>query len=69
MKRIRLSVPADASFDAVRDLDGTVAEVADPKDRYRYKRDDYTVDFEATGETSVDAGEEIEVFRAVRLHV
>ncbi|NYE50556.1 hypothetical protein HDA32_005676 [Spinactinospora alkalitolerans] len=68
MKSIKLSVPADPAFDVVRDLDGTVAEVADPRGAYRYRRDDVSVDFEATGRTAEEDGRRIEVFQAVRVN-
>ncbi|TDQ53435.1 hypothetical protein [Actinorugispora endophytica] len=67
-KRIRLSVPADSVFDIVRDLDGASAEVAETRHRYRYLRDDVSVDFEATGGTVDDGGKAVEVFQAVRVN-
>ncbi|GAA1085445.1 hypothetical protein [Nocardiopsis composta] len=67
MKRIRLDVPDVPEFSAVRDLDGSFAEVADPRDRYRFKRGDRTVVFEATGESFTEEGTEVAVFSAVRV--
>ncbi|WP_420160079.1 hypothetical protein [Nocardiopsis sp. CNT-189] len=67
MKRIRLDVPDAPEFSEVRDLDGSFAEVADPRDRYRYKRGGRTVVFEATGESLTEEGAQVAVFTAVRV--
>ncbi|WP_344976680.1 hypothetical protein [Salinactinospora qingdaonensis] len=63
MKRIKLVVPDDPAFDAVRDLNDTFAEVADPRGKYRFKRGETSVDFEATGQTA-DDDTRIEIFQA-----
>ncbi|GLU47059.1 hypothetical protein [Nocardiopsis ansamitocini] len=68
LKRVRLRVPADSSFDAVRDLDGTFAEVPDVRDKYRYLRDGVSVDFEATDETVLDGDASLPVFEAARIN-
>ena len=64
MKRIRLAVPDQPEFAPIRDLDGTLTEVADPKDGYRYKRGDATYEFSASGHRADTDGIPVEVFTA-----
>lgn len=66
MKRIKLVVPDAPEFASIRDLDHTFTEVADPKGRYRFKRDDLSFEFESTGETTEEGGRSVEVFAAIR---
>ncbi|QBI54553.1 hypothetical protein [Streptomonospora litoralis] len=64
MKRIKLIVPEAPEFAAIRDLDGTFTEVADPRSGYRFKRGDVSFEFASTGETTEADGGTAEVFTA-----
>lgn len=65
MKRIQLVVPATPEFAAIRDLDGTLTQVASPRDHYRFRAADSSYDFASTGRTVEDGGGYAEVFTAV----